>query len=298
MDKLEQKLAAVFASAWNDISPIYSPAQLNLTLADLRELASSEINSALAVAGTWSAAFEVNCTGEAGSGALVCLLKSEDHTEFEGLIKHSEDGKPSPATRTFLNEIFKRASSSFEEEEEAKIHFGEAIFFDLTIDPERLAQMVGDTAWLGTYNLKIEDMESQILLIYAPNGSAEGVDKIISSLDKSGEILNEPDEFQPIEKTSQTKFSVEDKRSRHLERLLDVELDVVVRFGVTHLPLREVVHLGVGTMLELNRMVDAPVEILVNGRSLARGDVVVIDGYYGVRITSIGTQNERALSLL
>ena len=47
-------------------------------------------------------------------------------------------------------------------------------------------------------------------------------------------------------------------------------------------------------MLELNRMVDAPVEILVNGRLLARGDVVVIDGYYGVRITSISTVNSTA----
>ncbi|HVG39488.1 MAG TPA: FliM/FliN family flagellar motor switch protein, partial [Pyrinomonadaceae bacterium] len=69
-------------------------------------------------------------------------------------------------------------------------------------------------------------------------------------------------------------------------------------FGVTNVPLRDVVRMGVGTMIELNRAVDEPVELLVNGRSLARGEVVVVDGYYGVRITEIGASSERALSLL
>ena len=80
--------------------------------------------------------------------------------------------------------------------------------------------------------------------------------------------------------------------------MLDVELDLVVRFGVTNVPLRDVVRMGVGTMIELNRAVDEPVELLVNGRPLARGEVVVVDGYYGVRITEIGAPNERALSLI
>lgn len=304
MNNLEQKLSAIFASSWNDIAPIYTSWPLEVVFGDLRELAENEMNSALAVARTWSAAFAIDCTGEDGSGVLVCLFKSEDNKEFNSLIKHSEDGKPSPATRLFLKEVFKRASSTFEEEETAQIHFGEAEFFDLTNGNERLTQMVGDTAWLGTYALNIKETESQMLLVYAPNGSIEGVNKIvsneiISSFDSQDESEDEPTEqLLQSSQSFQTQFPVEDKRVKHLERLLDVELDVVVRFGVTNLPLRDVVHLGVGTMLELNRMVDAPVEILVNGRLLASGDVVVIDGYYGVRITSIGTQNERALSLL
>jgi flagellar motor switch protein FliN/FliY len=73
-----------------------------------------------------------------------------------------------------------------------------------------------------------------------------------------------------------------------------VELDVVVRFGVTNIPLRDVVRMGVGTMIELNRAVDEPVELLVNVRPLARGEVVVVDGYYGVRITEISPASERA----
>ena len=87
-------------------------------------------------------------------------------------------------------------------------------------------------------------------------------------------------------------------RPKNIERLLDVELDVVVRFGVTSVPLSYIVQMGTGSMIELNRKVDEPVELLVNGRLLARGEVVVIDGYYGVRISEIVSPVERAISLI
>ena len=81
---------------------------------------------------------------------------------------------------------------------------------------------------------------------------------------------------------------VETKMENNMERLMDVEMNVTVRFGRTEMPLREVVRFGVGSMIELNRSVDEPVELLVNNSPFARGEVVVIDGYYGVRVTEIG----------
>ena len=86
--------------------------------------------------------------------------------------------------------------------------------------------------------------------------------------------------------------------AKNIERLLNVEMDVVVRFGLTDVPLRDVVRLGIGSMVELNRTVDDPVELLVNNYLLARGEVVVVDGYYGIRITDIGTPEERSQTLI
>lgn len=83
----------------------------------------------------------------------------------------------------------------------------------------------------------------------------------------------------------------------NIDRLLDVEMNVTVRFGRTELPLRDVVGFGVGSMLELNRTVDEPVELLVNNYPFARGEVVVVDGYYGVRVTEIGSPDERSKTL-
>ncbi len=89
----------------------------------------------------------------------------------------------------------------------------------------------------------------------------------------------------------------ENESSNNIERLLDVEMNVTVRFGKTEMPLKDIVHFGFGSMIELNRTVDDPVELLVNNFPFARGEVVVIDGYYGVRVTEIGTPEERSNTL-
>lgn len=86
--------------------------------------------------------------------------------------------------------------------------------------------------------------------------------------------------------------------TRNMDRLLDVEMNVTVRFGLTEVPLREAVSFGIGSMIELNRSVDEPVDLLVNNYPFARGEVVVIDGYYGVKITEIGSPEERSQTLL
>jgi flagellar motor switch protein FliN len=82
-----------------------------------------------------------------------------------------------------------------------------------------------------------------------------------------------------------------------MELLLDVELPVSISFGRTELPLKEVLKLTTGSIVELNRAVNEPVEILVNHCLVARGEVVVVDGNYGVRVQRIVSRQERLRSL-
>ena len=84
----------------------------------------------------------------------------------------------------------------------------------------------------------------------------------------------------------------------NIDRLMDVEMNVTVRFGTAEVPLREVVRYGVGSMIELNRTVDEPVELLINNHPFARGEVVVVDGYYGVKVTEIGSDESRSQAFL
>ena len=82
-----------------------------------------------------------------------------------------------------------------------------------------------------------------------------------------------------------------------LGALMNVQLPVSVRFGETEMLLEEVVRLGVGSVIELNSAVDDPVDLVVNGRCFARGEVVTVDGFYGVRITEIKSVGERIQSV-
>ena len=82
-----------------------------------------------------------------------------------------------------------------------------------------------------------------------------------------------------------------------MDLLLDVELPVSVSFGRTELALKDVVKLTTGSIVELNRSISEPVEVIVNNCVIARGEVVVIEGNYGVRIDQIITRQERLRTL-
>jgi flagellar motor switch protein FliN len=83
----------------------------------------------------------------------------------------------------------------------------------------------------------------------------------------------------------------------NLELLLDIQLPVVVRMGQTEMQMGELLKLTPGSILELNRSADAPVELLVNGKLIAKGEVVVVDGNFAFRITEIDTRAARIRSL-
>jgi flagellar motor switch protein FliN/FliY len=73
----------------------------------------------------------------------------------------------------------------------------------------------------------------------------------------------------------------------NLNLVLDVELNMSLRFGQRQLPLRDVLELASGSVVELDREVDDPVELLLDGRVIARGEAVIVDGNYGLRVTEI-----------
>jgi flagellar motor switch protein FliN/FliY len=86
-------------------------------------------------------------------------------------------------------------------------------------------------------------------------------------------------------------------RSRTMDLLLEVDLPVSISFGKTQLPLRDVLKLTTGSIVELNRGINDQVEILVNQCLIARGEVVVVEGNYGVRILQIANRQDRLRSL-
>jgi twitching motility protein PilT len=81
--------------------------------------------------------------------------------------------------------------------------------------------------------------------------------------------------------------------SRTLDRLLDVELPLSVSFGRTNVPVHDILKLGSGSIIELNCPANDLVEIIVNNCMIARGEVVVIEGNYGVRVREIISRSER-----
>ena len=82
-----------------------------------------------------------------------------------------------------------------------------------------------------------------------------------------------------------------------LERLVDVTVEVSVEIGRTSMTLGEALALGPGSVVGLHRMAGEPVDLLVNGRVIARGEVVVIDEEFGLRVTDVAAPRGAAPSV-
>jgi flagellar motor switch protein FliN/FliY len=99
-----------------------------------------------------------------------------------------------------------------------------------------------------------------------------------------------PTQFEPLSANGAGRAVGE---GNGIELLMDVPLRVSVELGRTRLSVRQVLDLQSGAVVELDRMAGDPVDVLVNDRLMARGEVVVVDDKFGIRITEIITGGKR-----
>jgi len=98
-------------------------------------------------------------------------------------------------------------------------------------------------------------------------------------------------QFAPISGAQDT------KHNHSLDLILNVEVQATVELGRANMRVKHVLELGPGSVVELEKLAGEPVDVLVNNRPFARGEVVVIDECFGVRVTEIITPTERIASL-
>jgi flagellar motor switch protein FliN/FliY len=88
-----------------------------------------------------------------------------------------------------------------------------------------------------------------------------------------------------------------DTMNANLDMVLDIRLEATARLGQIEMPISDILNLGPGSVIEVGHLVDEPIELLINDKLIARGDVVVVDEKFGLRITEIITPRERIESL-
>jgi flagellar motor switch protein FliN/FliY len=98
-------------------------------------------------------------------------------------------------------------------------------------------------------------------------------------------------EFQQLQQP------VAGSESRNIELLMDVDLPIAIELGRTKMSIADILSLGPGSVVELNKLAGEPVDLLVNQRVVARGEVVVVDENFGLRITQLMTPEERLRAL-
>lgn len=110
-------------------------------------------------------------------------------------------------------------------------------------------------------------------------------------------MYQQPVNVQQAQFTSFDAANISQAEARNLNMLLDIPLQVTVELGRTKRSVKEILELSGGSIIELDKLAGEPVDILVNNRLIAKGEVVVIDENFGVRITDILSQAERINNL-
>ena len=85
--------------------------------------------------------------------------------------------------------------------------------------------------------------------------------------------------------------------NKNIDFVLDIPLQVTVQIGSTRMLIRELLQLGQGSVIELNKLAGEPMEVLVNNKLVARGEVVVVNEKFGIRLTDVISPSERIKKL-
>ncbi|MCC7353027.1 MAG: flagellar motor switch protein FliN [Anaerolineae bacterium] len=117
-------------------------------------------------------------------------------------------------------------------------------------------------------------------------------DATLEVTESENEHLVQPPRFASLNMTRNTQSS-----ANSIEILYDVSLHVSVELGRTDMTIRDILSLGVGSVVGLTKLAGEPVDILINGKPIARGEVVVIDDKFGVRVMDILSPQDRINSL-
>jgi flagellar motor switch protein FliN/FliY len=117
---------------------------------------------------------------------------------------------------------------------------------------------------------------------------AENVENLAEKLAEGAAVEGE---------VSAEQAAIDEAKDRNLALILDIPLRVTVELGRTKMPVNELLNLGQGSVIELNKLAGEPMEVFVNDKLIARGEAVVVNEKFGVRLTDIISTKERVEQL-
>ncbi len=203
----------------------------------------------------------------------------------EGASKEEMDNDDLDAFKEMASNIFGAIATSLKSQKLLpKLNF-------TTINAEIAKELPKkeDYAKMMVFSFKMEALkESQIILL-----TTAAFERQFKKTHQEEKEEKEETTKSATEEVKTHDASLENIEIRNISMLLDVKLNVKVRIGQKKMILKDVVSMDIGSVVELDQLVNDPLEILVDDKVIAKGEVVIVDGNFGIQITDIGTKKER-----
>lgn len=126
----------------------------------------------------------------------------------------------------------------------------------------------------------------------------EGADEWAAAMEESGDAPNaEGVQPAPMESFEGIELGSSDGKTPELDVILDIPVSISMEVGNTQIPIRNLLQLNQGSVIELDRLAGEPLDVLVNGTLIAHGEVVMVNDKFGIRLTDVISQAERIQKL-
>ncbi len=203
-----------------------------------------------------------------------------------GEAKEALEDDDLDAIKEMISQVFGNVQTSFKESQ------GKEISFEVEKIDQEAIELEDSTYYYAEFDIAIPNIKSDIITFIAKKDEMDSI---------FAEKVEKEVPFQDVEESTQaapTQPAVQRPNAPdNLDIILDVELDIEIKIGEKYMLIKDLLNLREGSIIELEKSIDEPMDILINNKVVAQGVVVVVDGRFGVKITNIDTKEERIKSL-
>ena len=242
---------------------------------------------------------KISVTGDTEASAMIALTPNLATTLSDMMMGEEESDREDvtdddlDAAKEIVSNIFGAIGNTLSAQKEIPV-------LSFTIDSvEAIAEdsevSLSDFTKMYVYDFSMGNLKSLLMFIIDEKleNSISGKSATSTTNEIGAGALSEPS----FSESSSPNIALNDDELGNISLIMDVKLPVKVRIGKKKMLLKDVLNMDIGSVIELNQLANDPLEILVDDHIIAEGEVVIVDGNFGVQITTIGTKRERLAQL-
>jgi flagellar motor switch protein FliN/FliY len=217
------------------------------------------------------------------AASLSDMMMGEEPSERDDVNDDDMD-----AAKEIVSNIFGAISNSLSAQKELPVLSFSVESIELVKDDEEVTLESFNRMFV--YKFSLESISSLLMFIID--------DKLYNALygtqesqESAGDDIS--DGLEQSDNCGEGTVKLSSEEMKNIALIMDVKLPVRVRIGKKRMLLKDVLNMDIGSVIELNQLANDPLEILVDNHVIAQGEVVIVDGNFGVQITTIGTKKER-----
>jgi len=215
------------------------------------------------------------------SASLSDMMMGEEATDREDVSEDDID-----ASKEIISNIFGAISNTLSAQKEMPVLSFSIESIEFMNDEDEVS--LEDYRKMFIYNFNMEGLSALLMFILD--------EKMVNAIsDSPTPVASESS--TGVDENEDSDLHLSSDEMNNISLIMDVKLPVRVRIGKKRMLLKDVLNMDIGSVIELNQLANDPLEILVDNHVIAQGEVVIVDGNFGVQITTIGTKRERLTQL-